>query len=392
MVYIGIFDLALLLLGAKIGGTIFSKLNQPSLVGELLAGIVLGSSMLGIVKPSAIVDATSQLGLMFLVLLTTLATDWKKIEKRVEAYSLVEAIRMIVPIFLIVYFIGGYFGWNIYTSALISVAFMHTSLAIASRTLTNLNQLGSIEGEAIIGIQVIDDMAAVLSIAILANFLQNSSMGFENMAKLLFIIVGFFVVMSKTGFRFINWAIGEVHKHGMEEALLGVTLVIAFLLATFTEQMGIATFLGVFLAGILLSKTSQANLISQKVKEVGESFFIPIFFASLGLSVNALSAYNQLFFILPFVGLAIVLKLLSSSLPLMFLGYRKDEALKIGSGLISLSEISLIILGIGLAAGVLNTALYSAIIVAFVLINMVSPIITSYIFRNGWVLGRKRFR
>jgi len=387
-----IFDLALLLLGAKVGGTIFNKLHQPSLVGELLAGIILGSSMLGIVKPSSIVDATSQLGLMFLVLLTSLAIDWKKIENKAETFSIIGLI-MASLIFIIAYLVGSIFNWNFYTKVVIGVALMQSSLAIASRTLTNLGELNSSEGEAIIGLQVVDDIAAILIIAVLANFLQNSTVGLEPIVKLFFIIIGFFVVMSRIGFRFISWLINSVQKYGMEEALLGVTLVLAFLLATFTEGLGIASFLGVFLAGILLSRTSQANVISQKVKEVGEAFFIPIFFASIGLGVNVLSAYQQIYFIIPFILFVIVLKWLSSSLPFIFFGYSMSESFKIGSGMVSLSEMALIILGIGLTAKVLDTAIYSMMVVAFVIVDIISPIIMNVVIRgNGKLFFQRRRR
>jgi len=385
-----IFDLALLLLGAKVGGTIFNKLHQPSLVGELLAGIILGSSVLGIVKPSSIVNATSQLGLMFLVLLTSLAIDWKKIENKAETFSIIELI-MASLIFVIAYLVGSIFNWNFYTKVVIGVALTQSSLAIASRALTNLGELNSSEGEAIISLQVVDDIAAILSIAVLANFLQNSTVGFEPIVKLFFIIIGFFVVMSRIGSRFINWLINSVQKYGMEEALLGVTLVLAFLLATFTERLGIASFLGVFLAGILLSRTSQANVISQKVKEVGEAFFIPIFFASIGLGVNVLSAYQQIYFIIPFILFVIVLKWLSSSLPFIFFGYSTSESFKIGSGMVSLSEMALIILGIGLTAKVLDTAIYSMMIVAFVIVDIISPIIMNVAIRgNGKLFFQRR--
>ena len=377
-----IFDLAILLLGAKVGGAIFNKFHQPSLAGELLAGIILGSSVLGIVKSSSIVNATSQLGLIFLVLVTSLAINWEKIEKKVEKFSKIELMRTSL-IFAAIYLIGYLWGWNFYAIVVIGVALMQSSLAIAARTLTNLDKLNSSEGEEIIGLQVVDDIAAILCIAILANFLQNSSIGLEPIVKLFFIVIGFFVVMSKYGFKFISWLMNSVQKYGMEEALLGVTLVLAFLLASFTERLGIETFLGVFLAGILLSKTPQASIISQKVNGVGEAFFIPIFFASLGLGVNVLSAYQQIFFIIPFIIFIIILKLFSTSLPYMLFGYSTKEAFKIGSGMISLSEMALIILSIGLTAKVLNTELYSMMAVVFLVLDIATPIIMNFAFRSN---------
>ncbi|MFH0889994.1 MAG: cation:proton antiporter [Candidatus Aenigmatarchaeota archaeon] len=381
MANLEIFDLALLLLGAKTGGIIFHKLHQPSLAGELLAGIVLGSSILKLVNPSQIVEATSQLGLMFLVLLTTLAIDWSKVENKVESYSMIEIIMAII-VMVITFFVGNLLKWNFFTSVVVALAMMQSSLAIASRTLANIGELNSKEGEAIIGFQVVNDIVAILSIAVVANFLQNSTLGVGTLAKMLFIVVGFVVVMSKTGLKFTIWLTDTVQKHGLEDTLLGLTLVLSFSLATFTEKLGLESFLGVFLAGLLLSKTPQASVISGKVKEVGEAFFIPIFFASIGLGVDVMSAYQQLPFIISFALFAIAIKMISYAAPLAAFGYSGRESLRIGSGMVSVSEMSLIILSIGLAANAFDVHVYSMMIAIFLIIDVVSPIITSMFFRD----------
>ncbi len=381
MANVEIFDLAILLLGAKFGGIVFHKLHQPSLAGELLAGIILGASLLNIVNPSQIVEATSQLGLMFLVLLTTLAIDWSKIENKVESYSFIELVMAII-VLVVTFFAGSALSWGFYTSVVVALAMMNSSLAIASRTLTNMGELNSKEGEAIIGFQVVNDIVAILGIAVVANFLQNSMLGAETAVKMLFIIVGFLVVMSKTGLKFMIWLTNAVQKHGLEDALLGLTLVLAFSLATLTEKLGIESFLGVFLAGLLLSKTPQANVISGKVKEVGEAFFIPIFFASIGLSVDVVSAYQQMPFIVSFVVFAVLLKMFSYAIPLMAFGYSARESVKIGSGMVSISEMSLIILGIGLTANAFDIHVYSMMIAIFLILDIVSPFVTSITFRD----------
>ncbi|MBI4177737.1 MAG: cation:proton antiporter [Candidatus Aenigmarchaeota archaeon] len=393
MANLEIFDLALLLFGAKMGGILFYKLRQPSLAGELLAGVILGSSMLNLVKPSPIVESVGQLGLMFLVLLTTLSIEWQKIEHKVELYSAIELV-MAAAVIAVTYVAGSFLGWNIYVIAVVALALMQSSLVIASRTLANLGELNSKEGETIIGFQVVNDVVAILSIAAVANFLSNSFIGVEAMAKLIFIIVGFFVVMSRTGVRFITLMINAVQKYGLEDALLGLTLVLAFTMASFTEKLGIESFLGVFLAGLLLSKTSQAGTISKKVKDVGESFFIPIFFASIGLSVNVPATASHLSFVIPLVAFAIVLKMLSYVIPLMVVGHSTGEAYRIGAGMVSISEMSLIILSIGLASGAIDLSLYSTMVLVFLFVNIISPFVTSLAFRNNYrhSYGRRPFK
>jgi len=375
-----ILDIALLLLGAKVFGSLFNKLKQPSLGGELLGGIILGSSVLGIVKSSALVNATSQFGLMFLVLLTSLAIDWKKIESKAEKLSLMELIIASLT-FVVSYFVGGIFNFSFYTKVVFGFALMQSSTAIVARALSDIGEFNSREGEAIISLQIIDDIAAILCVAILANFLQNSTIGLEPIMKTLFIAVGFFVVISKTGARFIHWIMNSVQKYGMEEALFAVTLVIAFLLSSFTEQFGIASFLGMFLTGILISKTPQAGIVSQKVKEVGETFFIPIFFATIGLSVSISSVYQQLPILIPLIVSIIAIKLVCASLPLTLFGYSWKESLRIGSGMVSLSEMAVVILGIGLSSQALDVTLYSMLAVAFIIIDTISPLILNFAFK-----------
>jgi Kef-type K+ transport system membrane component KefB len=136
-----------------------------------------------------------------------------------------------------------------------------------------------------------------------------------------------------------------------------------------------------FLAGILISKTPQAGIVSQKVKEVGEAFFIPIFFATIGLSVSISSVYQQLPLLIPLIVSIIAIKLICASLPLTLFGYSWKESLRIGSGMVSLSEMAIVILGIGLISQVLDVTLYSMLAVAFIIIDILSPLILNFAFK-----------
>jgi len=372
-----LLDLALLLFGAKVGGAAFSKLKQPSVAGELIAGIILGPSLLGIVRNSTIVDIVSQLGLIFLVLLISLGIDWRKIENEAETYTWIEIIRVFLT-FGITYIVGYLLGWDFYTRVVIGTIVFLSSLAIASRTLADLRLIGSSEGETAIGLQVVDEIVAIVSIALFANFIETSTLSIELIFTTLLIVVGFFVVIGKLG-RFVNTLLNSIQKYGIEDALLGFTLLLAFLFASMTEGLNLATFLGVFLAGMILSKSSQSGLITKKIREVGESFFVPIFFASIGLAVNVFSISPVFSLLLILVALIISVKMFAAFVALKIFRYPTLSSLKISSTLIPLSEVTLII--VSLAALRIDVSMYSLLVVSFVILSIVSPMIINAAFR-----------
>ncbi len=378
-----LLDLALLLFGAKIGGSIFSRLKQPIVAGELIAGIILGPSLLGIVNVSNLVEIVSQLGLIFLVLLISLGVDWRKIENEAESYVWIEILRIFLTVG-ITFIVGHFLGWDFYTTVIIGTIVFLSSLAIASRTLADLRQLDSSEGETAIGLQVVDEIVAIVSIALLANFIETSTFSIELIFTTLLIVVGFFVVVGRLG-KFVNALLNSIQKYGIEEALLGFTLLVAFLLASITETLNLATFLGIFIAGMIMSKSSQAHLISKKVKEAGESFFVPIFFASIGIGVNVFAISNALPFLSIILAIVLGAKFFSGFVAMKIFRHSNSTSVKVSSTLIPLSEVTLII--VSLAAARIENSLYSVLVVSFVIMSILSPFIISAAFRSKFPEG-----
>jgi Kef-type K+ transport system membrane component KefB len=291
-----LIDLALLLFGAKLGGILFSKLKQPSIVGELVAGIILGPSLLSLIRPSNLVTSVGDLGLLFLVLLVSLSIEWKIFEGKTEEYVWIELTRVVITlglVFGLVYF----FSWNVYTFLILGFVIALSSTAVVSRTLADMKELHTPEGQALMGLEVVDEVVAIICVALIANIMGGEAITMEPILTTIFVAVGLFVVVGRVGFRFVNKLTGSIQKYGVEEALLGFTLLLAFALGSLTEGLGLAAVLGVFIAGMILSRSAQYPIITRKVKEIGESFFIPIFFASVGLTVNIFAAFEQLYLI-----------------------------------------------------------------------------------------------
>jgi Kef-type K+ transport system membrane component KefB len=373
-----LWDIALLLLGAKIGGSIFNKMQQPSLVGELLAGVVLGS-VLGLVSMSTTIDIVANLGLMFLILLTMLSIDLSKIDKEIEKLVAAQAATAVI-MFAIIFAAMKFLNVNFNIALIAFAAIFGSSTAISARSLMSIKSMESKEGQAIIGLQIINGIIELLIISAALNIFQYHQFDIEPLVKLSLMIIGTFAVMSRLGARFINWVFSWAQTFRMEEVLLAFTLVMAFVAAGLAEKAGMSSFLGVMLVGMLVSRSQQALTISQKIKELGDSFFIPIFFASLGIgvSISALSGNISLLVMLT-VGMT-VLRIVSFVLPMLFIDYSFTEALKIGSGLMSMSEYGLWVLSLGISLQILDTTLYSIFVAIFLIVNVLTPFIIKSIF------------
>ena len=375
-----LIDLALLLFGAKLGGILFSKIKQPSIVGELIAGIILGPSLLALVKTSSLVTAVSDLGLLFLVLLVSLSIDWKVLEGRTEKYVWIEITRSAFT-FILVYVLASMFSWNMYTFLILGFVAILSSTAIVSRTLADMKELTTTEGQMLMGLEVVDEVFAIISVALLANLFAGESITLEPIMTTIFVVVGLFVVMGRVGFKFVNRLTSSIQKYGIEEALLGFTLLLAFLLGSITESLKLASILGIFVAGMILSRSAQLPVITRKVKDIGESFFIPIFFASVGLTVNFLAAFEQIYLIVGLSVAIIGIKLISCMVSLKFFSYGTEQSLKISSGFVTASEMTVVI--VSLAVSKLDPVFYVSLIASFLVINALSPMIMNFMFRNS---------
>jgi len=376
----GLWEIAILLLAAKIGGSLFQRLRQPSLAGELLAGILMGF-LFTTLAGSATIQLVAQLGIMLLILLTMMAIDLQSIEKDIEKLVIAQAVSAVIIYALLVTLLS-VFSISLSQALVVWAAIFGSSTAISARTLLSIGGISTREGQAVIGLQIINGIIELLLISSVINVLQYQEVSYEPVLKLALMIVGTFVVMSRVGSRFIQRLFNSVRVFRLEEALVALTLVLAFMAGAVTEAVGMTSFLGIMLIGVLISRTEQSKVISRKISDLGEAFFIPIFFASLGLSVSLIAvAENARLLLLLFAALTGI-RFLAYLVPVKLLGYSFVESAKITSLLLPMSEYGLLMLSIGVGYGVLTPALYSVLIVVFLLVNILAPILAIRLFRS----------
>jgi Kef-type K+ transport system membrane component KefB len=375
---IELWDVALLLLVAKIGGTLFTKLRQPSLIGELLGGTLLGAILVDF-GSSPTIQVVAQLGIIFLILLTMLSIDLREIEQEIERLVFAQIISAAI-IFILLFGALTLLGFSMSVILIAGAAIFGSSTAISAKTLLSIGELNSREGQAVVGLQIVNGIIELLLISAVTNIIQVGHLEVVPVLSLTMMIIGTYVVMSGQGSRFITWLMNSVQVLKMEEVLLALTLLLAFSTAAITESMGMTSYIGVMLIGVLLSRTEQSRHIARTIDQLGESFFIPVFFASLGLSVQLLAVFSNLSLLFLLLLVLTAIRFFAYFIPLGFSHYSVSESVKISTSLLPMSEYGLLMLGIGITSLVLDRTTYSIFVVIFLILNVIAPVLIGLLF------------
>jgi Na+:H+ antiporter len=395
----GLWEIAILLLGAKIGGELFRKLRQPTLAGEILAGMILGAIFMNLagtpfyvdLAGSTTVQIVAQLGIMFMILLAMIAIDLTSIEKEIEKLVLAQAVSAVI-IYALLGTILPVLGLTVDQTLVIWAAVFGSSTAISARTLLSINGVSSREGQAVIGLQIVNGIIELLLISSVTNVIQYNEFSWEPVLSLALMIIGTFAVMSRVGSQFINRLFNLFQVARMDEVFIALTLVLAFSAGAITEAVGMTAYFGYMLVGVLVSRTEQSKQILKKMGDLGEAFFIPVFFASLGLAVSLSGVAGNLLLLAALLLAITGIRFAAYTVPTVLLSFSLVDAVKVGSGLLSMSEYGLLMLSVGLSAGVLVNPLYSVLVFVFLIVNMAAPMVTGRVFKIPSYSGDRKGR
>lgn len=368
-----------LLVTTKIFGLVAQRLGQPSVVGELLAGVLLGKSLLGILDPAdPVIHDLAQLGVIVLLFEIGLHTDIRSLRK-VGAAAIVVAIVGVALPFGLGYGVCIALGLPVIPAVVAGAALTATSIGISARTLSDLGQLRTAEGQIVLGAAVLDDVIGLVILTVVAGLVGGKAVTAGGIALTTGIAVGFIVVALVLGnllippfFRFV----ARVEASGT----LGVAaLAFAFLLASLAAMAGSATIIGAFAAGLILHNTPQRSRIDSATTSLGH-FFVPIFFAVVGAAVElgALASPRALAIGAALIAVGIAGKVAAGFAPFWFEGRK----LLIGVAMIPRGEVGLIFAQMGLATAALTAQLYSAIALMVVVTTLITPLLLAYMVRS----------
>jgi Kef-type K+ transport system membrane component KefB len=379
-----LLDIAILLFVAKMFGEIAERLKVDSLVGEVLAGIVLGPILL-LVKPSAALGDIAQIGIILLVFLIGLSTRFDNIKSHVYKGSILAIVACAASL------VGGFaIGWlvlgNFDTGVFLGIALMGTSTAIPVRILLDRGEFQTKVSQFLLTASMADDVITILGLSFLASYFTGTTSVWSSF-QLLFIILGFILVVVTVGAKFVNRILSLVQRLKDEQILLSIPLAIVFAVTFFAENIGIAALVGAFLAGMLMSKSAFAEtVIAPKVRTIGYGFFVPIFFAysALVIDIGLLAEYWWLIVLL--TAAAILTKVISSGIVAEWMGFRHRDRNIIAVGMIPRGECGIVIAQIALTMGAITNQIYGSMIVLILITVIITPILFSIVLsdRGGY--------
>ena len=392
-----------ILIFAKVFGELAERIGQPAVLGELIAGTILGASVLGIV-PSAIAGGSlaevihllAEVGVAILLFEIGLETDLKEMFRVGAASGSVAIVGVTLPFALgfgYWYFFEPVIGAGATTASLAMVAIFvgatltATSVGITARVLTDLRLMHRSESKIIIGAAVIDDVLGLVILAVVSRMAEGDEVTALGIAGTLLVAVGFLVVAVIVGNMLAPWTFKIIDRMRVRGVLLVSAFAIALLFAALADLAGSAMIIGAFAAGIVLSSTNQFDLIVERIEPVAD-VFTPIFFVSVGANVdlglfNPLSASFDAEVIKVgaiLVAVAVIGKLAAGYV----VGWGKEALNRtaIGIGMVPRGEVGLIFAQIGLTAGLLSSETFSAILIMVIVTTFIAPPLLKVVFRG----------
>ncbi|MHB8135655.1 MAG: cation:proton antiporter [Anaerolineaceae bacterium] len=372
--------LAILLFLAKAAGYISTKLGQPSVLGELLIGILIGPSLIDILhlpvfsmhESGEFIKEFAEIGVLLLMFLAGLELHLSELAQNKAASAYGGILGVIVPIGL-GFLVGEFYGFDFNHAMFLGLTLGATSVSISAQTLMELKVLRSRVGLGLLGAAVFDDMLVIL---ILSTFLAVQSGG--TAIEILFVLVKMIVFLAGSvafGLWGIPWISKKVSQLPVSQGIITIALVVMFVYGVSAELIGgMAAITGAFIAGLMFSRTNQKAEIDRGLKSIAYGLFVPIFFINIGLSVNIRELnINALWIMLLISFAAIIGKIIGSGLGAKLGKFTWLESLQLGIGMVSRGEVGLIVASVGLQTGLLDAELFSAIIGMVLITTLVTP-------------------
>lgn len=380
--------LAVILGAAKTAAWFSLRLRQPAVLGELLAGVVLGPSLLDLLhRPpfagetlSAGVSLLANLGVVVLMFIAGLETNLDNM-RRVGRVAVAAGVAgVVVPLLLVAVAVLP-FGFEFTKSVFMGIVATATSVSITVQTLIELRQLNSKEGTALLGAAVTDDIVALL---VLALFIGMTGTGGETgggVGQVLLRMAGFFLVAIALG-RFFRPALAAAHRAPISEGLLAAALILLLIYGWASEAIGgVAAITGAYLAGVLVSQAGFRHEVEQHLKAFTYAMLAPIFFVSIGLQANARTLQlADLLLTGLVIAAAVAGKVIGCGAGARLGGFTWPESLRVGVGMISRGEVGLIIAALGLQAGLIEDRGFAVIVIMVLVTTLLTPPLLRLVF------------
>ncbi|MCR5755465.1 MAG: cation:proton antiporter [Acetatifactor sp.] len=377
-------DLAIIIICAKVLGLVARKCKAPQVVGQIIAGLLIGPSILGIVQQTDFLNQMAEIGVILLMFSAGLETNLKDLLKTGPIALLIACAGVFVPLLGGTLLYMGFYGtapWGsvkFYEAVFIGTIMTATSVSITVQSLKDLGKLKGKVGTTILSAAIIDDVIGIIVLTFVVGFKNPDS----NPGKVVISTVLFFVFAIIVGI--ILFKVFEIvdkkYPHTRRIPIMG--LAVCFVLAYAAEKyFGIADITGAYVAGIILCSIEDSEYIAEKMDINSYMLFGPLFFASIGLKTNIDNMNSQLLlFSLGFVVVALICKIIGCGLVAKACRFNFSDSLKIGVGMMTRGEVALIVAQKGLSVGLMDSKYFTSVILLIIVSSITTPIILKLLY------------
>lgn len=377
-------DLAIIIIFAKLFGILARKCKAPQVVGEIIAGLLIGPSVLGFVQQTDFLVEMAEIGVVLLMFSAGLETDLKELLKTGPVAFLIACAGVFTPLLGGTLLYMGFYGTSpfgsdqFYVAVFMGVIMTATSVSITVQSLKEMGKLKGRVGTTILSAAIIDDVIGIIVLTFVIGFKNPDS----NPANVVISTALFFVMAFIVGFAVFKLfqKLDDRYPHTQRIPILGLALCFAFAYAA-ERYFGIADITGAYVAGIVLCSIQDSSYIEKKMEISSYMIFGPLFFASIGFktSISHIDG-SMLLFSAGFVVVALLSKVIGCGLMAKLCRFSPPDCLKIGVGMMTRGEVALIVAQKGLSVGLLGAEYFTAVILLIMVSSISTPVILKVLY------------
>ncbi|GAB4488382.1 MAG: cation:proton antiporter [Anaerolineales bacterium] len=383
-----IFLLAFTLLAAKIFGYLSIRLGQPSVLGELIVGVILGPSFLNLMNLPFIDQASmgeilhlmGEIGVLLLMFIAGMELEFNELLHTGRVALLSGTLGVVVPV-LFGFGLGLLLHMEARAAFFLGLTLGATSVSISAQTLLEMNVLRTRVGFGLLGAAVFDDILVILFLSIFFAFGDGSG----NLGSILLVfgrMTLFFAFAALFGLWVLPRLIRRVRNSPVSQPILSLAVVVMLGYGLAAELMGgMAAITGAFLSGLMFARSPEKEVLTPRISALAYGFFVPIFFVNIGLDVHLETLFSGLLLTVLLIMAAVFGKFIGAGLGAYWGGFSWREAAQLGAGMISRGEVGLIVASVGAAGGLINDSEFSAIVEMVVITTLITPLALRWLFK-----------
>ena len=380
--YTFLLKLAIVLAVAHGAGFISVRLKQPAVLGQIVAGILLG---IGVFEKTELIENFGQIGVILLMFVAGLETDVEELTRSIKSSSLIAIGGVIAPAAMVFIVVMAVFPMHSISSAIfLGVVTTATSVSISVQTLREIDRLKTRQGVMIMGAAIIDDVIGIILLTVLVGIVR-PGMG-SSVQTVLIDVVALFAIITLTGFILLKAMKFYEKKHEVGELVSIFGIIVCFVLSYISESLGVAAITGAYFTGVIFSMTAYKHNVSHQMNRFSNLLFTPVFFVSIGMDIDVVAAVNAIGVGSILIVLGSVGKIIGCGLGAKVSGFNGVESLQIGIGMIPRAEVAIIVANLGLRMTILSEADMAATVLMVLVTTLITPTLLKWSFNREMLI------